>query len=338
MTAPTPVWEVINGFGAYWALNASLDLGLFDALETGPATTAELTKRLGAANQEDIELLLQFLTSLGLIESNGTEWSPTPVAIRYLVSTSPMSMVDLVRLSPGAVSNWTDLGATIRTGRPGDQQLARTDALHPAITAATAPTQRAVAAGVAGQLFGGATRHEDPITIVDLGCGSGAWLQTLLGEATPGSRGLGVDLPHVIDAFGPDPGSSSIDLIAGDYLDVDLPVRDVDIVVLAHVLRAEPASRAESLVQRAFELLRPGGTLVVADYFVPPPGRTSDHYRAARHDLTLALTMRAGTLGRGLGGDQLSAWCRRHGGEPGPILEPIPRQTVHLFTHRIPYP
>src|SRR5699024_11985280 len=47
VTAPTPVWDVINGFGAYWALNSALDLGLFDALAKGPSSLDRLHGDVG---------------------------------------------------------------------------------------------------------------------------------------------------------------------------------------------------------------------------------------------------------------------------------------------------
>lgn len=339
MTSPAPVWEVINGFGAYWALNSALDLGIFDALAPGPSSLDHLHDQLDIDDPRDLQLLLQFLTALDLIDTDGTTWSNTEVADRHLTADAPTSMIDLVRLSPGARPNWENLTETLRRGRPDDTDLARTDELHPPIAAATAPTQGAVAAAVRDHLIATGAITDRPVTIVDLGCGSGAWLRALLTGAPDGSRGTGIDLPHVVDRFRDDLRTEPIDLIAGDYLETPTDhdhAHDADICVLAHVLRSDTESRAEALVSRALGLLRPGGTLAVADYFVPEPDQPTEAYVGARHDLTLALTMRAGTPGRGITDRQLTTWCDRHGASLDTVLEPVPRQTVHLFTNRNP--
>src|SRR5690606_23149998 len=51
---PAPVWDVINGFAAYWALQAAVDLGVFDALDAGPLTTAQLAAATGVGDPGDL--------------------------------------------------------------------------------------------------------------------------------------------------------------------------------------------------------------------------------------------------------------------------------------------
>lgn len=328
MTSPAPVWDVVNGYGAYWALVAAVDLGVFDALDAGPLNTAQLAAATGIADPADLDALASLVAAVDLLDTDGTNWALTDTARRFLVSTSPSSMTDLVRLSPGSHAAWPRLGATLRASTPDAATLAATADLMPDLVQATAATQRAVAAGVATELIW----PERPV-IVDLGCGSGAWLATLLEAAGTGARGVGVDLPGVTASVAPGLAAAApgIELVAGDYLASPLPVERADVVVLAHVLRAEPEARAAALVARAMELLEPDGTLLVADYFVPGAGHTHEAYRAARHDLTLALTMRAGTAGRGITEARLAAWCSRHGATTAAVVEPLPRQRVHII-------
>lgn len=323
------MWDVINGFGAYWALHAAVDVGLFDALDGEGLTTAQLAAATGVSDPADLVTLAGLLTAFDLLDTDGTTWALTDAARRFLVSTSPASMTDLVRLSPGSHAAWPLLASTLLAGTPDAATLTATVDLMPDLVQATAATQRAVAAGVAAEIAWG----ERPV-IADLGCGSGTWLSALLDAAGLGARGVGVDLPHVVESIRPALAARpSIELVAGDYLAAPLPVDRADVVVLAHVLRAEPEDRARALVARAVDLLAPGGTLLVADYFTPGPGRTGDEYRAARHDLTLALTMRAGTAGRGITEAQLATWCAEHGAATTAVVEPLPRQRVHLIRH-----
>lgn len=328
MTSPGPVWDVINGFGAYWALCAAVDLGLFDALDARPLTTAELAAAVGVGDPDDLATLTNLLVAVDLLDTDGVTWALRDVARRFLVSGSAASMTELVRLSPGVHDAWPDLAATLRVGGPDAGTAEATVALHPALVQATAATQHAVAVAVAGALAWG----PEPV-VVDFGCGSGAWLTALLDAAGPHARGVGVDLPHVVDSVRPAIAELAVTLVAGDYVNTTLPVARADVVVLAHVLRAEPDSRARALVARALDLLGPAGTLLVADYFLPGAGQPADAYRAARHDLTLALTMRAGTAGRGVTERQLAAWCAEHGAATTAVVEPIARQRVHII-HR----
>ncbi|GAA3382486.1 class I SAM-dependent methyltransferase [Cryptosporangium minutisporangium] len=329
-SGPAPVWDVINGFAAYWALHAAIDLGLFAQLADGPATGTELADALGVHDPADLTLLAQLLAAKGLLETDGERWRNSVVSERFLVPSSPQTMVELVRHSPGPQVGWPALAATLRKGRPARQVSDALNALYPELVAATAATQAAVASGVATELRTSG-RWDGTGLIVDLGCGSGAWLHRLL-EAAPHAKALGVDLPHVLPAARDRLAGRDVTLVGGDYLDVDLPPRGASVVILAHVLRAESAPRAEALVGRALDLLAEDGVLLVADYFRPPDGAPTDTYASAAHDLTLALTMRASTLGRGLSEPTLAAWCAVRGAGTSAVVEPVPRQRVHLIT------
>jgi ubiquinone/menaquinone biosynthesis C-methylase UbiE len=324
--SPGPVWDVINGYAAYWTLHAAVDLGLFDKLDR-PMPARELASALGMA-ESDATLLAELLVGLGLLDTAAGAFAVTPVAARFLTNASPASMVDLVHAAPGPHRGWPQLAATLRRGTPAEEVGDALNDLYPQLVRATAATQKAVAAGVARELADrGAWRL--PVTIVDLGCGSGAWLQALLEAAGAEASAVAVDRGAVLDVARTTLVGTNVSFVDGDYLDAPLPVEQARVVVLAHVLRAEPPERAEHLVRRAFQLLEPGGYLAVADYFRPDSAGTAEQYRAARHELTLAMTMRASTGGCGITEGQLAAWVGR---EPVAIVEPIPRQSVQLFT------
>ncbi|SHN14885.1 class I SAM-dependent methyltransferase [Cryptosporangium aurantiacum] len=355
---PAPVWDVINGFAAYWALSAAIDLDIFEQLADGPATSAELADATGVSDAADLTLLAQLLTAKGLLDTDGERWSNSAASARFLVPSSAASMVELVRHSPGPKQGWPALASTLRDGRPAAPITDALDALYPALVAATAATQAAVARGVALELRSRGLWDGTGL-IVDLGCGSGAWLQSLLAagagadpatgagadpatgadarvgaaaDAGAVASAIGVDLPLVLPAAQERLAGHDVTLVAGDYLEADLPSRRAAIVVLAHVLRAESAPRAEALLGRALDLLAEDGVLLVADYFRPPDGASTDTYAAAVHDLTLALTMRASTVGRGITEPTLAAWCATRGAHTVAVVEPVPRQRVHLIT------
>ncbi|HVU90837.1 MAG TPA: methyltransferase dimerization domain-containing protein, partial [Jatrophihabitans sp.] len=104
--SPAPVWDVINGLAGYWALHAAVELGVFDCLEAGPTTAAELAAATGIADPADATLLAQLLAAKGLLDTDGARWSLPPAAARFLTSASPASMAALVRHSPGPPAAW----------------------------------------------------------------------------------------------------------------------------------------------------------------------------------------------------------------------------------------
>ncbi|SEP01598.1 class I SAM-dependent methyltransferase [Trujillonella endophytica] len=338
---PGPVWDVVNGLAAFGALSAALELGLFDALAAAGQpglAPEELAAAVSASDAGAVELLAEVLVSLGLLTGDGRAVALTPVAEHFLVSDSPASMAALGRLSPGPWSGWQQLAATVRTGAVPAGTRAELAAGYPDLVRATAPTQRAVAAGVAAALAGRELWPAAP-RVVDLGCGSGAWLAALLADR-PGATAVGVDLPGVLPVARDTVAEAGLDprvsLLAGDYLEVDLPAGAADVVVLAHVLRAEPAERARRLLLRALDLLAPGGVVVVADYPRPDPAAAPDPDRSAvlagaRHELLLSLTMAAATDGSGVTVADLRAWAGDGGARLTDVLQPVPRQSVFLI-------
>ncbi|MFE2092492.1 methyltransferase [Streptomyces sp. NPDC059460] len=359
---PAPVWDVINGFTSYWALSAALDLGLFDALaehaDSGKGLDAkQLAASIGATEDAPVTVLAETLVALDLLAAVGSRFRLTPVAEHYLVSSAPASMAALVRHSPGPPGAWPGLAETIRTGAPEPAVTADLTALYPALVRATGPTQARVASAVAAELERRGWWPRQP-TVVDLGCGSGAWLTALL-RTRPSGTVIAVDRPNVLPIA--EQAAREVGLrehvitVAGDYLEADLPVAAADVVVLAHVLRAEPAERARRLLARAVELAGADGVVVVVDYTRPDPARTrhddsggEDHGDdgvgedrgavcvAARHELLLSLTMLASTAGLGVTVADLRAWAEAADAELVDSFEPVPRQHVRLIRSRTP--
>ncbi len=337
---PGAVWDVINGYAAYWAVAAASDLGIFDRLAASPAAMPgeELAGAVGAAEVDPVVLLADTLVALGLLTTDGAGYGLLPVAAEYLVTGSPRSMASLVRLSPGPHAAWPALAATVRAGTAAVRIDDDPAAFYPALVRATAPTQRAVAAATAAELVDRGWLPVDA-SIVDLGAGSGAWVAALL-EAQPASRAVAVDLPEVAGTTTEGVAAAGVagrtTVLAGDYLSAPLPMAQADVVVLAHVLRAEPEHRARALLRRALALAGPAGTVVVADYPRPDPPTGPDDGRdaacaAARHELLLSLTMLASTAGAGVRVADLRQWSADCGAHIAAALTPLPRQHVYLI-------
>ena len=116
--------------------------------------------------------------------------------------------------------------------------------------------------------------------ILDVGAGGAPWAIAMLTACPQGSAVVN-DLPGVLDVarrktaeFGV---ADRCEFRPGDYFEIDVEPGAYDIVVLGHVCRAEGAPGAQRLIARAFEALKPGGRVVLADYFQDPERKLNPH-------------------------------------------------------------
>ena len=89
-------------------------------------------------------------------------------------------------------------------------------------------------------------------------------------------------------------------------------------MVLGHVCRTEGEVRSRQLIGRAFDALRPEGTLILGDYFVDPERKLNPHA------VLMAATMMASTVhGNGFTTDEYARWIRDAGFDSVRLIEPI---------------
>jgi SAM-dependent methyltransferase len=317
---PGAIWGVVNGLGAYFATVAAVRLGVFDALAEAPLGIGELAVRLGATPTR-LASLCDALVGLELLTRQGDAYRLTSAADTFLVSGRPRSMRELVLHSPGPWENWPALDATVLGAVP---PAPVSESFYRELVRATFPTQHAVAVSTA--------EHLGPVErICDLGAGAAPWTIAFL-EASPDARAVVNDLPSVaaiaqetIDAAGL---GDRCAVLPGDYFTIPLQPATFDIVVLAHVLRAEGPARARRLLARAASALRPGGRVVVADYFV------ADDHCGPLNALLLGATMMAATdAGATFTYADCRAWLAEAQFTDVELLSPLPFQEV-MIAHK----
>ncbi|HWL45831.1 MAG TPA: class I SAM-dependent methyltransferase [Ilumatobacter sp.] len=324
--AAAPVWAVIDGFGQFHTLAAAIEVGAFEALDRlGPATGEALAGELGVSPRH-LTALLEGVVALGLLEHHHGRFLLTDAARRYLLRASPASMVDLIPVSPGPFGNWAALASTVRTGQPPNPVDDDAGFYAPLVEATFATIHRCA---LRADLQLRYTALAAP-RVLELGAGGAPWSAAVLG-AVPGAAAVVNDLPGVVDIaarrLAEHAVADRVELRPGDYLTVDVEPAAYDLVVLGHVLRAESDERARALVERAAAALRPGGRVVIGDYF-------ADRQRAHNpHALTMGVTMIANTRhGRVLRYGDVAGWMRTAGFEALRLIEPIGFQQVAVGT------
>ena len=322
-----PVWNVIFGLGAYWMLVGAIELGLFDALwEHGPLRPEELADHLESSTSHTAALA-DALVVLGLLDRHGGRFDLNDCSRRYLCRQSPAPMADLVSVAPGPEQNWTDLAATIRRGEPA----------HP-VEGDVAGFWVPLVEGTFGTVLRAATRadawisysHLDAPRVADLGAGGAPWSIAVL-RACPGATAVVNDLPEVLEVARTRLAEAGVEdrceLRPGDYHTVALEDEAFDLVVLGHICRTEGADGTRALLGRAAAALRPGGRVLVSDYF-----RTDDPGRSPQ-GVFMAATMAACTVrGTALTYEQMSSWLREAGLTEVRLIEPIAAQQIFVAT------
>jgi ubiquinone/menaquinone biosynthesis C-methylase UbiE len=321
-----PVWGIIQAVGSYWTLVASVELGVFDAIERlGPTRIGPLARELDASPVH-LQHLCDALVGFGFLDQIDDVYELTETAERYLCTDGPASMAALVRVAPGPLANWEGLADTIRTGAVASPIERDPAAFYVPLVRATFATQLRAASRL-GMRLGWARRPG--LRVLDLGAGCAPWAIAVL-EQSPGSAAVVNDLPGVIELAAETTAARGlgdrVDLRAGDFFEIALEPSTFDVVVLGHVCRTEGDERARALVVRAFEALRPGGEVLIADYF------TDDHRRQA-FGVQMGLTMLANTeRGRMVTHSQATGWLHDAGFAHIRLLEPIGFNFVYVAT------
>ncbi len=320
-----PVWQIIQGLGSYWTLVAAIDLGVFDTIERiGPTKVVPLASALDVSS-DHLRHVLDALVTFGFLDQVHDVYELTETAERYLCTNGAASMAALVRVAPGPHENWARLADAVRTGHvstPIDDDPA---AFYGPLVTATFATQLRAASRL-GLRLGWARRAG--LRVLDLGAGRAPWAIAVL-EQSAGSTAVVNDLPGVAalaaETVAERGLTERVEVHEGDFHEIDIEPGAFDIVVLGHVCRTEGDERSRSLVSRARNALKPGGQLLIADYFA------DDARKQNPFGVQMGLTMMANTAHGGLlTNAQVVGWLRDAGFASIRMLEPIGFNFVYV--------
>jgi C-methyltransferase len=205
--APAAVMEMIIATWVSQAITAAAQLGVADALATGPLTIEELAARVGA-DADALRRLLRALIGRGIFRHRRDGRYELNSLASTLCSDAPVSMTSAARFygSQEQRERWTMLVDSVRTGKTVVPVLRGKESFdyfadQPELAELFNQTMTSVSELTVAPVVAGYDFSVYP-TIVDVGGGQGNLLAAIL-AAAPASRGVLYDLSRVV-ASAPD--------------------------------------------------------------------------------------------------------------------------------------
>ncbi|MGH9589443.1 MAG: methyltransferase [Terracidiphilus sp.] len=273
-TAPVTPQRIMQMAWAYAVpliLEAALHHGVFDALDEGPKTLAELRKASGAS-ERGLTAILNVLAALELLaRDSGGKFSLTPESSAFLVSSRPAFMGGMIRhTSSDLIPKWLYLNDVVKTGGPTkavNQQGTGTEFFEKFVNDIF-PMSYAPAQDLAAHLQ--LDRMGSDVKVLDLAAGSGVW-GIVLAQSAPQVRVSAVDWPGVLKITRRNAEKFGL----GDrytYREGDLQEADFgsgyQVATLGHILHSEGEARSRKLLAKTFDALASGGTIAIAEFLV----------------------------------------------------------------------
>jgi ubiquinone/menaquinone biosynthesis C-methylase UbiE len=120
--------------------------------------------------------------------------------------------------------------------------------------------------------------------VLDVGCGGGYLARLLAAAVAPDGRVTGLDTSAPAIGYARRRAPANCSFAVGAAQDLDLPDRSFDVVTSTLAVHHIPGAVRQDAFGQMYRVLRPGGTLLIAD-FQPSGRRHSPHARvgARRH-------------------------------------------------------
>ena len=272
MTNPSTILDLIEAFRRSKTMFAAVKLGVFDLLETGPATAPEAAAKLGT-NQDATERLLESCTGLKLLTKQGESFANTAEASAYLCAGSPYSMLGYINYSNDVlIKLWLNLEDAIHDGtNRWNQTFGSSGPLFDSFF----PTEEKMRTFIMGMhgfgrlSFSGVAQAFDLSAyrhMADLG-GATGHLTIEICERYPHLQGTVFDFAKVLNVAREQIALSSakdrITCVPGDFFTGALP--SADLFALGHILHDWSEEKIDILLRRIHDALPAGGALLIAE-------------------------------------------------------------------------
>lgn len=252
-------------------ISAAISNKVFDTLATGANTSEQVSEQTGAS-ERGLRAIMNALVGLELLKKDRQgKYSLTAESAAFLVSNRPGSLAGFFQtILPHLTSKWLQLHEITRTGRPVAAVNEETEGtkFFSELVENIIPMSYPGAQKLGDHLKLAKTKNE--LRVLDLAAGSGIW-GIGLAQKSPRVRVTAVDWAGMIpttkritEKFG---AREQFDFVEGDLQEADFG-NNYDVATLGHILHSEGEERSRKLLKKAFRALKPGGTIVIAEWLV----------------------------------------------------------------------
>ncbi len=277
----------------YWfseVLFAALELCVFDLL----AGEGKDLSALIASSDFDSAALQRLLKALQRLELVGRKegvWFNSQIANRYLTRSAPDYMGEFLLYRRYMTPGWRELARRVSSGAGASGTSTPPEADYDARIRRYVRALDALARQKAKEI----TRVRAPgawkSPVLDMGGGAGALSRALI-RTVPEARACLLELPEVIRAaralYPNHEDWERIHCMEGDFRLFEFESdREFGLILMSNFLHAYSEKEAHELLQKALDLLAPGGLVVIHDYFPDRTGRTPQ--KGALYDLAMML-------------------------------------------------
>jgi ubiquinone/menaquinone biosynthesis C-methylase UbiE len=308
---PDRIMQFAFGYAPTLILEAAIKNRVFDVLDDGPKTIAEVSRDTGAS-ERGLRAIMNALVGLEFLSRDDSgRYSNAADASAFLVTTKPSFFGGLLRhTSEQLLPKWLPMAEIVRTGRPSyrvNEESEGASFFVELVQDIFPMSYRA--AQVLGDALG-LPSVQQSTKVLDIAAGSGVW-GIALAQKSPQVSITAVDWPEVLgvtrmyaERFGL---GDRIECVAGDILEASFG-DGFDIATLGHILHSEGPERSQKLLKKVAAALKPGGTIAIAE-MIPNEDR-----RGPVFPLIFAVNMLVNTdQGDTFTFGEMSAWLRDSG-------------------------
>ena len=261
-----PINELARCFWYSAILRAGIKMDVFNLLEEGKLTFDEVAQQIGASPRY-VRAFLEACVVLDLLEKQGNRYANSPMAANFLVKGKREYVGDHALHHTNTWVLWSRLDEIMKAGK---SQLPFETGYVDASTYWNNYIMGQHNRAASGQAYHLVENVDlrGRRKLVDLGGGAASYSIALCG-ANPDLQAVVTERKEPLSIARPlveEHGlQDRIRLLEGDFFDLELD-RDFDVALISGVILIKSEEDCRRLIRLAYDLLLPGGLVIVQDY------------------------------------------------------------------------